>query len=207
MADPFSYMAPAAGAAFDFKEQGSRFLARLAPCASPEEAALHLEGLKRRYHDATHACWAWRCGWGKRLRERCGDAGEPSGTAGPPILRALQDVEASDASLVVVRYFGGTKLGTGGLARAYRDAARGVIAASILVPRVLTSTLYCEMPYGAQGAFRHLAEKRGVRLSAESFGEEWAVEAAVPLASLQDFEARLVELKEAWKGGVRWKLK
>ncbi len=207
MADRFSYVAPAAEAAFDFKEQGSRFLARLAPCGTPAEAASHLEGLRKRYHDATHACWAWRCGWGDSLMERCSDAGEPSGTAGQPILRALHEAEASDASLVVVRYFGGTKLGTGGLSRAYRDAARGAIAAARMVRRVLTRAVECQMPYGAQGAFRHVAEKLGASLHDESFSEQWSVEATVPLGELHEFEARLAELNEAWKGGVRWRSK
>ncbi len=207
MAEPFSYQAPAAEAAFDLKEQGSRFLARLAPCATPDEAACHLVALKRRYHDATHACWAWRCGWGEALRERCSDAGEPSGTAGPPILKALQESVVSDASLVVVRYFGGTKLGTGGLARAYREAARGAVASAKLAIRVLTSTICCQMPYGAQGAFRHFANKSGAKLGDERFGEEWSVEAIVPMGALRDFEAGLIKLKESWKGEVRWRSK
>lgn len=207
MADPFAYRTPSADASFEFKEQGSRFLGLLAPCASPEEAAAHLAAARKRHHDATHHCWGWRCGWAEGLSERCSDDGEPSGTAGQPILRSLQDATVSDASLVVVRWFGGVKLGTGGLARAYRAAARGALAEASLAPRVLTALLTCEMPYGAQGSFRRLAERAGARLGAEGFAEGWSVEASVPRGSLPDFEVRLAELAEAWKGAVRWKSK
>lgn len=207
MADPFAYRVPAAEASFEFKEQGSRFLGLLAPSATPDAAAAHLATLRRRYHDATHHCWAWRCGWAEGLAERCSDDGEPSGTAGQPILRSLQDAVVSDSSLVVVRWFGGVKLGTGGLARAYRAAARGALAEVSLAPRVLTARLACEVPYGAQGSFRRLAERAGASLGPEAFGEGWSVEAAVPRGALAEFEARLAELAEAWKGGVRWKSK
>ena len=207
MADPHRYRIPSADSAHEFKEQGSRFLALLSPCASPAGAAGHLDSLRRRHHDATHHCWAYRCGWGAGLAERCGDDGEPSGTAGQPILRSLQEGEVSDASLVVVRWFGGVKLGTGGLARAYRASARGAIAGARLEERVLTATLLCDLPYGAQGSFRRLAKKTGAQLGTESFAEGWSVEAAVPLGTLPEFEARMAELSESWKGAVRWKSK
>jgi len=207
MADPYRYRTPAAESAFEFKEQASRFLAVLAPRPDAEGAAAHLASLRKRHHDAAHHCWAYRCGWGGDLAERCSDDGEPSGTAGQPILRSLQEAEVSDASLVVVRWFGGVKLGTGGLTRAFRAAARGVLAEAPLAERVLTATLACEIPYGAQGSFRRLAERAGVRLGAESFAESWSVEAAVPLGALTEFEGHLTELREAWKGAVRWKSK
>lgn len=207
MADPYRYRVPATERSFEFKEQASRFRAVLAPCPDPEGATVHLTSLRKRHHDAAHHCWAYRCGWGEGLAERCSDDGEPSGTAGQPILRSLQDAGVSDASLVVVRWFGGVKLGTGGLTRAFRTAARGVLEEAPLAERVLTATLACDIPYGAQGSFRRLAERAGARLGAESFAESWSVEAVVPLDALPEFEGRLVELREAWKGAVRWKSK
>lgn len=207
MADLYQYQVPGAAGPFEFKEQSSRFLALLSPASTPEEAARHLDGLRKRYHDATHHCWAWRCGWGETLKERCSDDGEPSGTAGQPILRSLQEMEVSDASLVVVRWFGGVKLGTGGLARAYRTAARGVLAPEGLVTRLLTQTLICEMPYNAQGLFRRSVERAGGMLRNETFGESWSVEAEIPLRTLAEFAANLGELRELWRGALRWKSK
>jgi len=207
MADPHRYRTPAGESSFEYKEQASRFLAVLAPCAGPEGAAAHLTTLRKRHHDAAHHCWAYRCGWGEGLAERCSDDGEPSGTAGQPILRSLQEAEVSDASLVVVRWFGGVKLGTGGLTRAFRTTARGALDEASLDERVLTATLACEVPYGAQGSFRRLCERAGGRLGAESFAEAWSVEVAVPLGALAEFEGHLLELREAWKGAVRWKSK
>jgi hypothetical protein len=90
-----------------------------APRAGGDEAggAGAAAAIEAAHRDASHCCWAWRLG--APPRERCSDAGEPGGTAGPPILRALQTAELADALLVVVRWFGGTKLGKGGLVRAY----------------------------------------------------------------------------------------
>ncbi len=106
--------------------KGSRFLAA-AFRADTEGAALsRIEGVRRKYHDATHHCWGFRL----EDLERWNDDGEPSGTAGVPIATALRRAERIDALIVVTRWFGGTKLGTGGLARAYGDAAREALAAA-----------------------------------------------------------------------------
>ena len=202
---PFEYLSPAARGEAEMKEQGSRFLAFAGPAKSPEEALALLELLRRRYHDATHHCWAYRLGWGDALRERASDAGEPSRTAGPPILSALQERQVSDACLVVVRYFGGVKLGTGGLARAYRGAARAALDASALVRRTLASEWEVTLPYPAQGALRRGCEKNGVEWLEEAYEECLRVGLRVPLRSADAFAADLSELREAWKGEVRWK--
>ena len=205
--DPHSFRTPRAPARAEVKEKGSSFLAFLAPAASEEEAAAHLAGLKKRFHDATHHCWAYRVGWGDGLRERCSDAGEPSHTAGLPILSALQAGRVSDASAVVVRYFGGVKLGTAGLVRAYREAARAALDSADLADRTLAADFAVEMPYGAQGSFRHALRRLDLTVGRESFGEAWGAELSVPLGQVPAFEAALEALREAFKGEVRWKSK
>jgi putative IMPACT (imprinted ancient) family translation regulator len=124
--------------------KGSSFLARAFRADDESTAKDHLEAVRRRYHDATHHCWALRLVprsdrpadpdpsvWVPEIPlERWDDDGEPSGTAGQPILGALRHAEVSDAVIVVTRYFGGTKLGTGGLGRAYGDAARAALEAA-----------------------------------------------------------------------------
>lgn len=205
--DPWSYLAPEAASSAELKEQGSRFIAHLAPAASPEAALSFLESLRKRYHDATHHCWAYRTGWGEALQARSSDDGEPSHTAGEPILKSLEDRVVSDASLVVVRYFGGVKLGTGGLVRAYRSAARLVLEEAALRARTLTEEWVVTLPYGAQGSLHHAAEELGVKLGQQAFAEDVAVVARVSKGVAEAFEARLSRLSEQWKGAVRWKSK
>jgi uncharacterized YigZ family protein len=205
MHDPFSYLSPAAPASSEFKEKGSTFLGKLAPASCAPEAMAHVESLRKRYHDATHHCWAYRTGWGETLEGRFSDAGEPSRTAGPPILAALEGRRVSDACLVVVRYFGGVKLGTGGLARAYRAAANLALDAAALEVRTLCDHLELTLPYGAQGALRHAAASLGVALSEGESGESLVLRARVPRGSAQAFEGVLERLGERWKGGIAWK--
>ena len=207
MPDPFSYLTPAGAVSSEWKEQGSRFIAHLSPASDADEAMAVLLSLRRRYHDATHHCWAYRLGWTDGLLVRSSDDGEPSHTAGEPILRSMEDGGVSDASLVVVRYFGGVKLGTGGLVRAYRTAARQVLEAAALQIRILTEAWSVTLPYGAQGSLRHAAAELGVELFEQRFGEDLSLVARVPKSAAEPFRGRLERLSEQWKGAVRWKSK
>jgi putative IMPACT (imprinted ancient) family translation regulator len=99
----------------EIRERASRFLAFASPVSSPGEAAQAVARLRREYHDATHVAFAWKIGSGATAAQRSSDAGEPSGTAGKPIAAAIASAGISDVLVAVVRYFGGTKLGTGGL--------------------------------------------------------------------------------------------
>jgi uncharacterized YigZ family protein len=205
--DPYSFKTPVAPARSELKERGSRFLAFLAPARSEEEALAFLAALKKQYHDATHHCWAYRVGWGDGLKERCSDAGEPSRTAGPPIPAALPASRISDAAAVVVRYFGGVKLGTAGLVRAYRDAARAAVEGADLAQRTLEASYEVEMPYSAQGSFRHVLGRLGLEVGSEAFGETWGAALRVPLGKVPALEDALGNLRESFKGDVRWKSK
>ena len=122
----------------------SRFLGFLIPASSREDATAALERLRKEYWDAVHHCYAYRIGE-HGLEYRMSDDGEPGGTAGKPILFALQQARLTNVLCVVVRYFGGVKLGVGPLARAYADTAKHVIDAAQLVPIVPTEqlTIYC----------------------------------------------------------------
>jgi uncharacterized YigZ family protein len=207
MPEPFLYLTPVAAISSELKEQGSRFIAHLSPACEADEAMAVLQSLRKSYHDATHHCWAYRLGWAEGLLSRSSDDGEPSHTAGEPILRTLEDHGVSDAILVVVRYFGGVKLGTGGLARAYRSAARQTLEAAHHRVRILMVTWSVTLPYGAQGSLRHAAAESGVELSEQSFGEDLTLLARVPRSAAGPFLNRLERLSEQWKGAVRWKSK
>ena len=138
----------------EIREKGSVFLAVLGPAADEAAAKALLAGLEKEFPDATHHCWAWRLG--SPPRERSADAGEPAGTAGVPILQVLRGAGLSDVMAVVVRWFGGTKLGKGGLARAYTEATRAAVADLPVVERVPVVTLAISVPYDRLGAAKRL---------------------------------------------------
>ena len=181
------YLVPAAAARAELREKGSRFLALLEPAADEAAARARLQEIAAAHRDATHCCWAWRLG--SPARERCHDAGEPGGTAGPPILRALQTAELADALLVVVRWYGGTKLGKGGLVRAYGAVAREAVAAASIARRLQRVRIALDLPYAHRGAVQRLIHPPEVELVEESFGEHVRIVLAVA-------EERLAAVRE-----------
>ena len=164
-----SYAAPAGESWGEIREKGSVFLAWIGPAASEDAAKAALDNLARRHPDASHHCWAWRLG--APPRERSSDAGEPSGTAGIPILQVLRGAGLSDVLAVVVRWFGGTKLGKGGLARAYAGAAREALAGLPVIQRVPTVRLSIQVPYEKVGAVKRLIHPPAIELEAEEYAE------------------------------------
>ena len=120
------------------KSKGSRFIGEAFPVGSEDDARTAVEAVRAREHAATHVCWAYRLG-PDGSRVRAADDGEPSGTAGQPILREIEGRDLTDCLVTVTRYYGGTKLGAGGLARAYGDAAATVLDSArvrVIVVRV-----------------------------------------------------------------------
>jgi uncharacterized YigZ family protein len=174
----------------EVRERASRFLAFAHPASSAREAARFVEDLKKQYHDATHVAYAWRIGAGRETAERSSDAGEPSGTAGKPIASAIGTAGVTDAVVAVVRYFGGTRLGTGGLSRAYRDAAALCLAAAGTRIRRETRSVLVRCPYERIGALRRLLRPPEVALEDESYGP-------TPALKLSVVPSRLTELLTA----------
>lgn len=181
MAKPGNFIAPQAEARVELREKGSRFLGLLLPATDERQVAERLEQVRARYPDATHHCWAYRVGWPPR--ERSSDDGEPSGTAGAPILRVLAGREVSDALVIVVRWFGGTKLGKGGLARAYGGASREVVEAAResgqLAERFPTVVLTVNVPYDRLGAVKRLLRPPEVVLEGDTYTEKVALKLRV----------------------------
>jgi uncharacterized YigZ family protein len=164
-----SYPVPARRTTAEIREKGSRFLAVIAAATDEEEARAALAGLARRHPDATHLCWALRLGWPPR--ERSSDAGEPAGTAGVPMLQALRGAGLSDVLAVVTRWFGGTKLGKGGLARAYAAAVRAALEQLPITRRVTRARLALSVPMGRLGAVKRLLRPPQVELESETYGQ------------------------------------
>ena len=146
MASNFNTIHRAAEAEYEIKK--SRFIGMIMPCQSEDEALRKLGQLARQHPNANHLAFAWRIRQPEGfLTERFHDAGEPSGTAGRPILAPLEGEALINVVVGVVRYFGGIKLGTGGLTRAYGTAAKQAIAAAKIVPWVEMATLKLDIDY------------------------------------------------------------
>ena len=141
----------------EMTEQRSRFLAFAFPAPDETAAREAIAGVARRYHDARHACSAWRLGHGLLPHEHRNDDGEPSGTAGEPLLAAIRKRELTDCVVVVVRYFGGVKLGTGGLARAYGGAAALALDAAPVADLPLGRRFRLRFPYPLRRVIEHLS--------------------------------------------------
>ena len=129
-----------------FKDRGSRFIAIAIPAATQEEIKSRLAELRKEYHDARHHCFAWVLG-PDRQAYRVNDDGEPSGTAGRPILGQINSQELTNILIVVIRYFGGTLLGVSGLINAYRSAAADAIANAAIVEKHLMEKWAVSFPY------------------------------------------------------------
>lgn len=153
------------------KVQRSEFIAIAAPCVSEDEFAGFLAAVQREHFDATHHCWAWRLFNEGKPVQRFSDAGEPSGTAGRPILGAIESAGLLDVAVFVVRHYGGVKLGTGGLARAYRDAAREVLARAATEERYVFELLTADVPFSQIGVPYRLVDPPHVTICNEQYGD------------------------------------
>jgi len=153
------------------KVQGSRFIARSIPAMSKEQAEGILQQIRKQYHDASHHCYAYRVGTSGDLF-RYNDDGEPSGTAGKPILAAIDRCELTNLVVVVTRYFGGTKLGTGGLVRAYGGAALEVLRRAEIVTKYETEPLVASFPHSQIGNVMQLVSRTGTEIKDTEYDEE-----------------------------------
>lgn len=151
----------------EIKVLGSRFLAVALPLASPvtgrREAEEILEGVRKEHFAASHHCFAWRLGKGG-AEFRASDGGEPSGSAGKPILVAIEHGGWTDAMVIVTRYFGGTKLGIGGLVRSYGEAAAAALQAAGTKEVIEVERICVAIPHQQEGVIRHAAGKCGARV-------------------------------------------
>ncbi len=159
----------AGGGRAEVSDRGSRFLALVVEAGDEAQASHKLRAIEAEHADATHVCWAWRLG--EPARERSSDAGEPGGTAGLPILRALQGSGLTDALVAVVRWYGGTNLGRGGLVRAYGRAARTALSAAPRRTVVATIDLVVDIPLARAGTVKRFVRPPAVELVHESYGE------------------------------------
>jgi uncharacterized YigZ family protein len=152
-----------------YKEKGSRFISFAIPVASADDIKSILEKYRKEYHDARHHCWAYMIGH-DRSTWRSNDDGEPSGTAGRPILGQINSNGLTNILIVVIRYFGGTLLGTSGLINAYKTAAAEVIKNAAIVERTQMEYYRLEFPYGSMNSVMKILKDENINQSDQQFG-------------------------------------
>ena len=173
-----------------FKDNGSRFIALAYPVETPEQVQRIVAGLKKEYHDARHHCYAYRLGY-RGDAFRANDDGEPSGSAGRPILGQIDSRGLSDTLVVVVRYFGGIKLGIPGLIRAYKTATADALDAAEIVDKVACRRFRLRFDYLLMNGVMRLLKDMALPQRGQDFGESCSLETAVRLSAVEDFRKRL----------------
>jgi len=175
------------------KIKNSRFIATAAYTPSVDEAKEFIASMKREFKDASHNVPAYIVGNGASVIEHCNDDGEPSGTAGRPILAVLKGSGLGDITVVVTRYFGGTKLGTGGLVQAYSSAVKDVLSSLPVSRKTIISCLSLEMPYSHYEPVRRAAESENGTVSNEVFAADVCLDAAFDEEGCKQFKKTLSE--------------
>lgn len=182
-----------------YKEKGSRFIAIAIPVDSLDDIRRHLDLTRKKYHDARHHCYAYQLG--KNPAEfRYNDGGEPSGTAGRPIYGQLQSFEATNLLIIVIRYFGGIKLGTGGLINAYRTAAKDALSNAKFITKVITSQVEIRFRYEQMNEVMRLIKDENLNIFKQDFGPECTIIVAVRKGEITRIGQKLMTLEKAeWR--------
>ena len=196
-----SYLTIAEPAEAIYKERSSKFLTYAYPVENEEEIKELLDALRKEYYDATHHCYAYRLGpQGETFRAN--DDGEPSGTAGKPILGQLLSTDLTNCLVVVVRYFGGTKLGVSGLIQAYKESTAEVIAASNIIEKTVDRVIKVDFSYISMNGVMRIIKEMNPRIDEQIFDNLCTMklriresEADMLVAKLEKVEGVTVEVQ------------
>lgn len=191
----FSFRTILASSESLYKDSGSKFLAFAYPVRSEEDIKLKIEGLRKKYFDATHHCFAWVLGADKS-RFRAVDDGEPNHSAGDPILGQIRSKELTNVLVVVVRYFGGTKLGVGGLIQAYKSATEEALNLAAIVEEDVTEKFLIRYPYDETSEVMRLVKEFDTKILKQEYLEDCLLVIEVKLIN-KDSLLTKVELLQA----------
>lgn len=173
-------------------EKKSRFIATIEPVETVEEAEQFIERTKKKYWDARHNCHAFTVGEDMPL-SRCSDDGEPSGTAGKPMLEVLLGKELHNTAVVVTRYFGGTLLGTGGLVRAYTQAVQEGLSHCKTVEKCAGCLFRLDMDYTDLGKVQYQLAEMKIHIKGTEYGEKVQMEILIPRSDIEQVKKKLTE--------------
>jgi uncharacterized YigZ family protein len=188
------YLIPVETRRIDIIVVNSRFIATAGCVCSAEEARRFVASVRVEMPDATHHVYGFRVGYGNSVTEGMSDDGEPAGTAGPPVLAVLRGTEIGDVIVVVTRYFGGTKLGTGGLVRAYSEAARTVLNSIKTALNIQKQMVGIEFSYPLYERIKRLIHQFEGEIEDETFDIGVTILARFPVDQINRFSSELREL-------------
>lgn len=194
MNQPDSYMTAATEAVVEIKIKGSRFIGQLYSCEDEGRAREILESTRKKYYDATHNCYAWKVGIGKKVQFKYSDDGEPGGTAGKPIYDQIDGTGLTDVIVIVTRYFGGTKLGTGGLTHAYSGCAADVIKAAGAVEKFITGRIKVVLDFADYNAVERAVHKANAAIVQSEFSDKVCLIIEIRLSKLELLKGQLIDI-------------
>ena len=175
-----------------FKEKSSKFLGYAFPVTSEEEIKAHLEEVKKAHFSARHWCYAWQLGYGTNQRYRANDDGEPNNTAGIPIYGQIQSFELTNILVIVVRYFGGIKLGVGGLVQAYKTTAQLTLQEAEIEEKLITEELRIRFEYPLMNKVMRVVKEQNLNITQQLLTENCELHLAIRQSDYQ----RMQELFE-----------
>jgi uncharacterized YigZ family protein len=188
------YHIPAETARIENEVSRSRFIATLAYTPTVELARSFIATIRAEMPDANHHVYAFKVGYGSSVTEGVSDDGEPTGTSGPPVLAVLRGAELGDTAIVVTRYFGGTKLGTGGLVKAYGDAAKAVVAAAVTREKVDLKQIGITAAYPYYERLKLIAAQYDAVIDDETFEADVTLFLTLPVESVTPFTDAIREM-------------
>lgn len=192
---PFSFLTIQSPSEGSYKESGSKFLSFAYPVNSEGDIKIKIEELKKKYFDATHHCFAWVLGADKS-RFRAFDDGEPNHSAGDPILGQIRSRNLTNVLVVVVRYYGGTKLGIGGLIHAYKTAAEEALNNAIIIETDVTEKIAIQYSYDETSEVMRLIKEFDIKILSEKYLEKSDLLIEVKLISKEALVKKFILLKQ-----------
>jgi len=195
LSDPVkdNYLTPAKHAEHEIKIKGSRFIGLVYRVQNAAEAEAYLDSIRKKEHAATHHCYAWVAGLDKE-EFRYSDDGEPNGTAGLPIYRVITGRNLKNTLVIVVRYYGGTKLGTGGLTRAYSQATGEVLDLAGTVEKLICRRLKFIVPFPLYDRVMRIISTGNYKIIDQQFADDVSLEIEIRLSHIKAFKNQIIEL-------------
>lgn len=179
-----------------YTEKRSKFIAIALPVRTHEEIKTYLEQYQKKYYDARHVCYAYMLGY-ERKDFRANDNGEPSGTAGKPILGQINSNELTDILIIVVRYFGGTKLGTSGLIVAYREAAAEAIASAEIIEKTVDDDITVAFEYPFMNDIMRIVKEEEPEILEQSYDMDCLITLRIRRSMMEKLRSRLEKVATA----------
>ena len=202
MSEVDTFLSIKGDAASLLKEKGSKFIGYAGSVQDESEAKATLEKIRKKQHDATHNCWAYRIGVGESVKGLSSDDGEPAGSAGAPMLAVIAGAELTNLIVIVTRYFGGTKLGVGGLMRAYGGCVKLLIENATIIEQTIREDVTLSIDYPLLSGVLRVASRFKADVRQDHEADKALLTVSVRLSEIEKLRTELID---ATGGSIRFK--